>query len=133
MLKDVHLFRDCWKNNHPIAWVILPDHFHAILKVEGRSISGLMHSFKITYSRRFRDANRKGSVWQNRFWDHIIRDQSDFNKHIDYVHYNPVRHGLLTDPFEYEHSSLTEYYKADYYERDWRVEDPMEFEGDFGE
>lgn len=133
LLTNVQLFRDCWKQNHPIAWVILPDHFHAIVTIDNQSISDFMHNFKITYSRRYRDAYRKGRIWQNRFWDHIIRDQDDFNRHVDYIHFNPVRHKLVTDPFEYEHSSLTEYYKAGYYERDWGVMEPINIEGNFGE
>jgi len=133
LLKDIQLFADCWKQNYPVALVILPDHFHAVISVGNMSLSNLLHNFKITYSRRYRDTYSRGRVWQKRFWDHLIRDQRDFNNHVDYIHYNPVKHCLVTDPFEYEPSSLTAYYKAGYYERDWGVRDSIVIEGDFGE
>ncbi len=92
-----------------------------------------MHDFKITYSRYFRNKYGPGRVWQNRFWDHIIRDQNDFNRHIDYIHFNPVKHGLVIDPFVFEHSSLVGYFAKGYYNRDWGVIDIPEFNDDFGE
>ena len=76
---------------------------------------------------------RSGRVWQYRFWDHIIRDQIDLNKHIDYIHYNPVRHGLTTSPFDWKESSFDEYYKRGLYPDDWGVKEVIKFEGDFGE
>jgi len=69
--------------------------------------------------------------WQNRFWDHIIRNQDDINKHIDYIHYNPVKHGLTARPFSWEHSSIHEY--KDYYGADWGVEEKPEFGDEYGE
>ncbi|UCC81251.1 MAG: transposase [Candidatus Zixiibacteriota bacterium] len=133
MLNDIDLFWQCWVDAPPDAWVILPDHFHSIIKIDKISMSEIMHKFKITYSRRYRDKYRKGRVWQNRYWDHIIRNQDDLNRHLDYIHYNPVKHGIVQDPFEYNHSSLTDYYKEGYYDRDWGVKDILEFDGDFGE
>ena len=133
LLNDIELFWACWNNPFPEAWVILPEHFHAIIKIDKMSISEIMHKFKITYSRRYRDRYRKGRVWQNRFWDHIIRNQGDLNRHLDYIHYNPVKHGIVSDPFQYEHSSLTEYHNEGYYNRDWGVKDKLEFDGEYGE
>jgi putative transposase len=93
-----------------------------------------MHKFKITYSRRFRDKYKiSGKIWQNRFWDHIIRDQKDMNRHLDYIHYNPVKHGITNDPFIYEHSSLGKYHSDGYYQRDWGVVDKIDIKGEFGE
>ena len=69
---------------------------------------------------------RPGRVWQNRFWERIIRDPKDLNNHLDYIHFNPVKHGLVDDPFEYTHSSLGNYFKKGSYSRDWRVLDPTE-------
>jgi len=106
LLNDLELFWDTWYGKSPVAWVILEDHFHALIKIYDVSISDMMHKFKITYSRRFRNKYRKGRVWQNRYWDHIIRDQNDFNRHIDYIHYNPVKHGIVSDPFAYKYSTL---------------------------
>jgi len=133
LLNDIDLFWHCWENAPPDVWVIMPDHFHAIIKVDKISISDVMHKFKKMYSRRFRNNYRKGRVWQNRFWDHAIRNQDDLNRHIDYIHYNPVKHGIILDPFEYKHSSLNIYYDDDYYNRDWGIKEKLEFEGEYGE
>lgn len=126
-------FPDSWGERQPLAWILIPDHIHAILDIGDSDRSVIMHKFKITYSRRYRDKFGPGRVWQNRFWDHSIRDQSDFNRHLDYIHYNSVKHGLAHDPFEYPHSSLKEYLARGMYERNWGVVEPPEFLGEFGE
>jgi len=116
-----------------IAWVVLPDHFHAVINPFDNNLSELIKRFKLSYSMNFRKRNnlKSGRIWQFRFWDHVIRNQDDFNRHIDYVHYNPVKHGLVRSPFEYEYSSIDKY--SEYYQKDWGVSEPIEFEGDFGE
>jgi len=76
---------------------------------------------------------RAGRVWQWRFWDHIIRDQRDFNKHLDYIHYNPVKHGLVSSPLEYPHSSFAQYVDEGFYRPDWVQKDAPDLDGDFGE
>jgi putative transposase len=133
LLLDAPLFHRAWGQIEPIAWVVMVDHFHAILETGAQSISQIVHAFKVRYSRRFRDKYRPGRVWQNRFWDHVIRNQSDLNHHIDYIHYNPVKHGLLNDPFDYTHSSLSDYYQSGLYERDWGARKELVFEGQYGE
>jgi putative transposase len=133
LLNDIDIFWQSWKNKKLYAWVILPDHFRVIIKIDSCSISALMDSFKITFCRRYRDKYGSGKVWQNRFWDHIIRNQDDMNKHLDYLHYNPVKHGLTRDPFTYNYSSLGIYYEKGLYKRDWGVLDEIRIEGEFGE
>jgi putative transposase len=116
-----------------MAWVILPEHFHFLLDVKNANISKILQRIKLSFSARFR--KRYGldccKVWQNGFWDHVIRDERDLNNHLNYIHFNPVRHGLTNNPFKYEHSSLIEY--SDRYPADWGITHPLEFEGDFGE
>lgn len=133
LLKNPDLFHNSWKKIIPSAWVILPDHFHAILEVGDFSISDILHSFKITYSRQFRDQHGPGRVWQNRFWDHVIRDEEDLNRRLDYIHYNPVRHGVVDSPMKYGLSSLSRFVEEGLYEREWANEDRPEFSGEFGE
>ncbi|MCK4856490.1 MAG: transposase [candidate division Zixibacteria bacterium] len=133
LLRSTSLFFDCWTKAKPVALVVLPDHFHVIVRSRDVAISNIMHDFKIRYSKRFRDLYRDGRVWQNRFWDHVIRDQRDMNKHVDYIHYNPVRHGIVDDPFDYEHSSLQRWFEEGYYPRNWGVQKEISFTGDFGE
>ena len=133
LLRSIDLFWGSWDGVKLFAWVLLPEHFHSVLECEDMRISDIMHRFKITYSRRFRDKYGPGGVWQNRFWDHIIRDEQDMNRHLDYIHHNPVKHGLLNDSFLYEHSSLKTFHENAFYERDWRNSESKDIEGEFGE
>ena len=133
LLQEPDFFLKAWHGREPDVWVILPDHFHAVLSVGKESISDVMHNFKMSYSRRYRLRHGPGRVWQNRFWEHIIRDEVDLNRHIDYIHYNPVRHGLVTDPFAFGESSAGLWLERGYYQRDWGVKERPELEGLFGE
>jgi putative transposase len=94
-----------------------------------------MKSFKLSFSENLRKRfNYKiKKVWQYRFWDHIIRDQNDLNKHINYIHYNPVKHGYIHNPFEWSYSSINDYLKQGYYQKGWGQKEEMNFEGEFGE
>jgi putative transposase len=64
---------------------------------------------------------KKGEVdtWQRRFWEHLIRDENDLNDHIDYIHYNPVKHGLVTEPSMWEYSSFHKYVNEGILPKDW--------------
>ena len=130
---DVDLFWRSWHGQELDAWVIMPDHFHIIINSGAKGISHTIHNFKLRYAIGYRQKYGGKSVWQNRFWDHIIRDQNDLNNHLNYIHYNPVKHGLVNDPFIYVHSSLAKYFAAGMYERHWGITDKLSFEGDFGE
>ena len=74
-----------------IAWVLLPEHVHMIIDHKDASISLIMKRLKLSFSYHYRRkvGLYRGHIWQPRFWDHIIRDQEDMNRHIDYIHYNP--------------------------------------------
>jgi putative transposase len=116
-----------------IAWAILPDHFHFIIEPGESSISKILHDVKLSYSAYFRKSKgiRSGRIWQLRFWDHIIRDEIDFNRHLDYIHYNSVKHGIVAKPFDYLYSSIQQY--REYYQDDWGVKEKINIDGDFGE
>jgi len=133
LLRELDLFMKAWHGRELDAWVILSDHFHAVLTIGRESISDVLHHFKMSYFRRYRLRHGPGRVWQNRFWEHVIRDQDDLNRHIDYIHYNPVHHGLVTDPFAYGESSAGLWLARGYYQRDWGVKECPELEGLFGE
>ena len=94
-----------------------------------------MKEFKLKFSGLYRSRHHlnSGRIWQYRFWDHIIRNQDDMNRHIDYIHYNPVKHGLTDDPSKYEHSSISKFRKSGYYENDWGVQHMIDLKGEFGE
>lgn len=133
LLRDTDIFFTSWHVVRPLAWIMMPEHFHVMINIGTESISDIMHEFKIRYSRNFRDSFGPGRVWQNRFWDHVIRDQDDMKNHLNYIHFNPVKHGIVTDPFEYKHSSFAKYLEEGYYQRGWGAVENLEFEGKFGE
>ena len=118
-----------------IAWDVLPDHLHMIIDPLDNDLSSLMKRMKLTFSTNYRKriGMRRGRAWQYRFWDHIIRDHHDLNHHVDYVHYNPVKHGLTVSPLQWEYSSIHDYFKEGFYPEDWGVRELLEFEGFFGE
>src|SRR5262247_2435508 len=69
------------------------------------------------------ESNRKGeySLWQRRFWEHTIRDEEDFARHVDYVHFNPVKHGLVGRVRDWPYSSFHRYVRSGLLPEDWAV------------
>ena len=99
------------------AIVVLPDHLHAIwtLPSADDDFSTRWRQIKEQFTRSFhvpdgRSASRikrgERGVWQRRFYEHVIRDENDFSTHIDYIHYNPVKHGHCVRPIDWPYSSL---------------------------
>ncbi|MFZ5809647.1 MAG: REP-associated tyrosine transposase [Chloroflexota bacterium] len=89
---------------HPftmLGFVFLPDHFHIIIQPKGNNtFSQIMHSFKTNFTKQYKaiigyPPSQTLHVWQRRFWDHIIRNDHDFETHLHYIHYNPVKHGCF--------------------------------------
>ena len=76
---------------------------------------------------------RKGErgVWQRRFWEHLIRDDADYENHIDYIHYNPVKHGYVKRACDWQHSSIHRYIKAGVLNAHWGC-GAMDFVADVG-
>jgi len=62
---------------------------------------------------------RESGIWQRRFWEHLIRDQRDYNAHMDYVHFNPVKHGHVLSPKDWEYSSFHRLVKEGVYDIEW--------------
>lgn len=102
---------------HIDAWVVLPEHLHCVWTLpEGDSdFSGRWKDIKTIFSKRLpggeaRSASRVGKgergIWQRRFWEHTIRDERDYAAHVDYVHFNPVKHGLVTDVAAWPYSTF---------------------------
>jgi putative transposase len=86
-----------------IAGVVLPDHLHCLWQLpEGDcDFSTRWQMIKTEFSRRLPASTKKDgtkAVWQPRFWEHVIRDEEDFRRHFDYIHYNPVKHGFVSTP-----------------------------------
>lgn len=120
---------------HPFkieAIVVLPDHLHCIWTLpEGDSNFSTRWRLVKGYFTRKCDATYRGrrsvsreqkgeqAVWQRRFWEHQIRDEQDFTRHVEYIHYNPVKHGLVEAPCEWSHSSFHRYVEAGIYDEAW--------------
>ncbi len=64
--------------------------------------------------------HREKDVWQRRFWEHTIRDETDFRRHLDYIHFNPVKHGYVECPHDWAHSSFLRCVKEGFYAIDWQ-------------
>ena len=122
-----------------LGYVILNDHLHLLIKPQEISISKTMQSIKLRFTKRIAglkpgDTKLPTSCWQRRFWDHIIRDQDDLQRHLDYIHYNPVKHGLAKSPSDYAYSSFQVYVEKGAYNLAWGAEEiptkinGMEFE-----
>ncbi|MBI5443623.1 MAG: transposase [Deltaproteobacteria bacterium] len=127
------------------AFVLLPDHLHCLWTLpEGDAdLSTRWRLVKSGTTRRLTEgglaaalelhpasASRKRSgectLWQRRFWEHQIRDERDYSSHCDYVHYNPVRHGLVRAPQDWPNSTFHRYVEQGIYSGDWGAE-PMSF------
>ncbi|MBN1212958.1 MAG: transposase [candidate division Zixibacteria bacterium] len=141
LLENVNLLWDAVKfvksniNFEMTAWAILPDHFHMIIDPYNNDISEIVKKIKLKFSGLYRSKNnlKSGRLWQYRFWDHVIRDEEDLSRHLDYIHYNPVKHGLTSNPHEYCHSSLHLFREQGYYAEDWGKKDEVDFVGAYGE
>ena len=112
------------------AIVILPEHLHCIMTLpEGdANFSVRWNLIKGNFSRVIEKGERvsqsrtirgERGIWQRRFWEHLIRDQEDFNRHVDYTHWNPVKHGWVHRVADWPHSSFHEYVKREIYPVDW--------------
>ena len=116
-----------------IAYVFLHDHLHLLIHIlDDTDISSLLHSLQRNYTinwKKQEKINRSVSLWQRSFWDHVIRDNRDFRNHFHYIHYNPVKHGYVEKPEDYEHSSYLEYVKRGWYEIGWGWHEPEDLRG----
>ncbi len=112
------------------AVVIMPDHLHCIwtLPPDDGDYSIRWNLLKGYFSRKIstgerisnsRQKRRERGIWQRRFWAHLIEDQEDLNRHIDYIHWNPVKHGYVKQVAEWPHSSFHQYIKHGVYSDDW--------------
>ena len=140
------VFRECL-SRWPFlvdAIVLLPDHLHTIwsLPSHDASYSRRLAWIKKEFTKRWlARGGREGAVsvtrlprqdhgvWQRRFWEHAIQDEDDFERHLDYIHYNPVKHGLVRSPRDWPYSSFHRWVKLGAYAADWgsNLAQPMTF------
>ena len=136
---------DYVKQRHPFrmdAAVILPDHLHCIwtLPPGDTGFSMRWNLLKGHFSRAIdkgerisvsRSKRRERGIWQRRFWEHLIRDENDLNKHMDYIHWNPVKHGWVERVADWPHSSFHKFATLGIYTENWGHNN--EFDIDAGE
>lgn len=98
------------------AIVILPDHIHTIwtLPKEDCDFSLRWRLIK-TYVTKHSVNKITDGLWQKRYWEHQIKDDNDYKNHVDYIHYNPVKHGYVTSPKDWLHSSFNHFVKKGVY------------------
>ncbi len=112
------------------AIVILPDHLHCIwtLPPNDADFSTRWRLIKASFARAVAPGERLSSrrqtkhergIWQRRFWEHAIRDQKDFDTHLDYIHFNPVKHGWVSRVVDWPHSSFHRFVRSGWYPLEW--------------
>ena len=136
LIEHVASLRAAFKNarlRHPFvvdAIVVLPDHLHAIwtLPPDDSDFALRWRLIKTTFSRNLpltegrsasRQTKHERGIWQRRYWEHLIRDDADFSRHVDYIHMNPVKHGLVNRVADWQHSSFNRYVKSGILPIDW--------------
>ncbi len=127
LLDHPSAFLDAWKHMRTViefrmqAYVLMPNHFHAIIDPQHASLAEIIRRLKLTYTWRKSATERleTNRLWQPRFWDHIIRDDDDLHHHLDYIHYNPVKHGFASKAIDWEWSSFRHHVSQGLYISDW--------------
>jgi putative transposase len=136
LVKNIDVLRDVMtkvKTARPfavVAMVVLPEHLHAIWRLPpGDSDYQTRWSLlKGGFSRRLppgehrggtRAAKRERGIWQRRYWEHQIRDDVDLERHVEYVHFNPVKHGWVTRAVDWPHSTLHGYIERGMVNQNW--------------
>lgn len=134
------------QKTHPFelnAIVVLPEHFHMIITLPEKdsNFSIRIRKIKSLFSRQVskndvinnsRYKKRERGIWQRRFWEHLIRDDDDFEHHVNYIHYNPVKHGYVSKPVEWKYSSIHKFIKKGIITKGWACDHDFK-ETAFGE
>ncbi|MDD3012156.1 MAG: transposase [Candidatus Gastranaerophilales bacterium] len=139
LVKNINLLRKSFKNAKRFysfeiySAVILPDHFHLMIKPENiDKYPQIIKLIKSYFSKnidissindyelsRSRQSKKEKDIWQRRYWEHSIKDEQDLYKHIDYIHYNPVKHGYVKNVKDWKYSSFDKFVKKEFYQENW--------------
>jgi putative transposase len=130
------------------AWVLLPDHLHCVwsLPEYDKNYPRRWNVIKSTFSRLMksrlhdetpvsasRARHRELTIWQRRYWEHQIRDDDDLHRHFDYIHFNPLKHGLVTRIRDWPYSTFHRFVADGTYPDDWAGSDLSDDDAGFGE
>lgn len=120
----IRIFKDTLERvqpHHPfelLAYVILPDHVHLLIRPPKgeRNFASIIHSIKRNFTLNWkRESGIEGELhaWQRGYWDRIIRDEPDFYRYVDYIYWNPVKHGFVDLPEEWGGSSYAKWHQGE--------------------
>jgi putative transposase len=147
LVREIDLLRDTVRRVrhrypfHVDAWVVLPEHMHAIwtLPPGDSDFSTRWRLIKSGFSRALPDTESRSAVrrsagergiWQRHFWEHVIRDEVDYERHVDYVHANPLKHGWVRRVADWPYSSFHRYLSQGMYPADWCGDVELSVAGD---
>jgi putative transposase len=113
-----------------VAAVVLPDHLHCIWQLPAQDADNATRwrRIKSIFSRSLpcderrsarRVAKQERGIWQRRFWERLLRDEHDLRTHVDYIHFNPVKHGLVPRVSDWPYSTFHRYVRADMLTAEW--------------
>jgi len=125
LVRKIDMLRKSWRDAaatspfETIAAVTLPDHMHFLWRLpdDDHDFPSRVSQLKAGFTRRLpeheKQSGRNGerNVWQSRYWEHCIRDDDDLARHIDYIHWNPVKHGFVETPDDWPHSTWVSWKK----------------------
>ncbi|NOY67074.1 MAG: transposase [Gammaproteobacteria bacterium] len=128
------------KHRHPFildAMIVLPDHLHAIwtLPEHDTDYAKRWMLIKSGFSRQLpknepinksRRSKGERGIWQRRYWEHLIRNDVDYENHINYIHYNPVKHGHVKQANDWPYSSIHNYISRGILNKNWGYDDRAE-------
>jgi putative transposase len=121
------------RQRHPFqihGWVVLPEHLHCVIELPATDadFATRWRLIKMGFSKALPKTEllsdvrvRRGErgIWQRRYWEHLIRDERDFQAHMDYVHINPVKHGLVNRVADWPYSTFHRLVASGVYPVDW--------------
>ena len=121
------------KINHPFkihAWVVLPEHLHCVIELPpgDSDFAKRWRLIKMGFSKALPNTEKRSKsrlkrgergIWQRRYWEHLIRDDTDYNAHLDYIHINPVKHGLVNQVSDWPYSTFHHFVKNGIYPSNW--------------
>lgn len=135
LTRHVDLLRECFRQAqlrrpfHIDAVVILPEHLHLVMSLPAgdKDYAARIGQLKVLFTRGLRaggvavaaNTRREAGIWQPRYWEHVLRDERDFAAHVDYVHINPLKHGLVQRVVDWPWSSFHRYVRDGLLTADW--------------
>jgi len=138
LVREMEALREAWRKaagrvpHTIIAAVVLPDHLHAVIRMEDETADfpRLWQDIKKGFTRRTSEPG-SASAWQSRFWERTVRNEEELNAYVDYVHINPLKHHLVSAVAEWPYSTFHRYVRKGWLSSNWAA--PSDVTGMFGE